>query len=1149
MNILALREHAFDRRFPGAGLLRGPILGWQKGQKLRESAVAGFPAISTQKSETETRRLTYTVYLNTPVAGGFLRAESHSRHSVVRQLIPIALFACHALIATSGEQEIRSLTEQGARLVKSGDNPKGISLLDQAAAQVKPTDGINPRTEATLLANLGTTYLQAGRYDRAREMYSRALKIREAAKDSNDRVADCLLGLAQADHRLGNNDEALPFARRAVAIYRAKGHGSERLLGIALIIHGSIQHRMGNYDEARDSLTQAVNLLQKAPLEYAIPAFDEFAQFSWSNGDYENAERFFNFITDRIQKTGGSGDPRLFVYWNEIAGVYRDSGQYWKADSIYDKQARLCASARDRIPACTADPKLHAERLELYTVRGDVARALAECNQLIVEIETAGPVSRGDSVLRKNLYAIGVARAQNLYVALADWPNAIAMARKYIAFQRAAFEPGRAELAYATYKLADLEASAQEKDTAERDYSEAVHLIESDLSRLEAGPSDIGTSKEVEGLAWALAGYYSSAGQVARADEVLVEPLRRLANQYHHAGVPYAELLETRARYERRTQRLSKALETIRQAITARERASGPDNIMLAPALSIAAQLAFQSGQSTEAFDWLQRVIRIEEANLDVLLSRGYEDEKQFVLANHVQTLNLAISFAFAEPANRAMAELAGTLLLKRKGRALELDGAVYRSARARQDGRGQDVIAELSWVRGEIAHAVLSRAESLGNEGSEEAVRLLRQREEGLESTLGRLAPRETYGSPKLSAKDIQSVLPEGSVSVEFVEYTPFQRDGTWGGLRYAAYVITREGDPAWVPLGDAAALNENVFSFRQRLHSPSGEYQDTARHLYSTVWEPIQNRLGQFSSVYLSPDGELSLIPFGALIDDRDRFVVQDCTVHYLTAVRELLRPRTATGASGSVVVFADPDYGTERGTTAEAVAGPRAGNLILGFQRLPGTRKEAAAIGEIMRGAIVRLDRDATEGAVKSLHSPHILHIATHGFFLSPQAVQAGETRGVTTPEAVRPAATLISETPLLQSGLALAGANQLNSGAEDGVLTALEASALDLRNTALVVLSACDTGIGFVQNGQGVLGLRSALTLAGARNQMLTLWKIDDDETTQVMAGFYRGLQAGKSPSTALRDVQTGFISQAGNLMHPYYWAAFIVSGVE
>jgi CHAT domain-containing protein len=134
--------------------------------------------------------------------------------------------------------------------------------------------------------------------------------------------------------------------------------------------------------------------------------------------------------------------------------------------------------------------------------------------------------------------------------------------------------------------------------------------------------------------------------------------------------------------------------------------------------------------------------------------------------------------------------------------------------------------------------------------------------------------------------------------------------------------------------------------------------------------------------------------------------------------------------------------------------------------------------------------------------------------------------------------------VRENPLLRSGLALAGANARRSETDDdGILTAFEAAHLDLRGTELVVLSACETGIGEVQNGEGVYGLRRALVLAGTQTQVTSLWKVADDATKDLMVEYYWGLLRGEGRSGALREVQKAMIASRDR-WHPYYWAAFV-----
>ncbi len=166
-------------------------------------------------------------------------------------------------------------------------------------------------------------------------------------------------------------------------------------------------------------------------------------------------------------------------------------------------------------------------------------------------------------------------------------------------------------------------------------------------------------------------------------------------------------------------------------------------------------------------------------------------------------------------------------------------------------------------------------------------------------------------------------------------------------------------------------------------------------------------------------------------------------------------------------------------------------------------------------------------ATEAALKQVSGPRILHVATHGFFL-PDILRANAgSTGARSVELVssEQMQTAHQENPLLRSGLALAGVNQRQSGAgEDGVLTALEATGLDLWGTKLVVLSACETGLGEVKNGEGVYGLRRALVLAGSESQVMSLWQVSDAATRDLMAAYYERLQVGEGRTEALRQVQ-------------------------
>jgi len=195
------------------------------------------------------------------------------------------------------------------------------------------------------------------------------------------------------------------------------------------------------------------------------------------------------------------------------------------------------------------------------------------------------------------------------------------------------------------------------------------------------------------------------------------------------------------------------------------------------------------------------------------------------------------------------------------------------------------------------------------------------------------------------------------------------------------------------------------------------------------------------------------------------------------------------------------------------------------------LTATKTEAEQIKALLPETRVLSGAEATEAATKQVSRPRILHIATHGFFMENRP----DTSNV--------------ENPLLRSGLFLAGANRRQSGAgEDGVLTALEVAGMDLWGTRLVVLSACDTGVGDTSHGEGVYGLRRALVLAGVESQVLTLWQVQDKRTRDLMIDFYRRLQNGEGRTEALRQAQLAMLRGKGVLSrHPFFWAGFLQSG--
>lgn len=421
-----------------------------------------------------------------------------------------------------------------------------------------------------------------------------------------------------------------------------------------------------------------------------------------------------------------------------------------------------------------------------------------------------------------------------------------------------------------------------------------------------------------------------------------------------------------------------------------------------------------------------------------------------------------------------------------------------------------------------------------------------------------------------RVSLQAVLSRLPERSALVEFLCVPALhasaileQGESRWGPDRYCTFVVTPDsaGNVRLMDLGNAQGIDENIALLRGKI-TPEGrardlladeaasagqEYIEVAADLGRALVDPLQPALVGRSRLFIAPDAQLYTLPFEILPLEQGRVLIDDYEITYVTAGRDLIPVQhTSHEPANPAVVIADPDYDLTATTMVEQAPGEgededRLRAAGLHFTRLPGTHVEGRHIAELL-GVEAWLGADAVEGRLKQQRSPVILHIASHGYFLKdqPEKASAGDGRR----------AFNAYPFPLLNSGLALAGANtwlrrgRLPESAEDGLLTAADLATMDLSGTELVVLSACDTGLGQVAVGQGVYGLRCSVGIAGARTLVMSLWNVPDAETQELMEDFYRRLKRGEPRSIAFRGAQLALRARRPD---PYYWGAFICQG--
>jgi CHAT domain-containing protein len=446
---------------------------------------------------------------------------------------------------------------------------------------------------------------------------------------------------------------------------------------------------------------------------------------------------------------------------------------------------------------------------------------------------------------------------------------------------------------------------------------------------------------------------------------------------------------------------------------------------------------------------------------------------------------------------------------------------------------------------------------QGVGNLTAEEyqgQIKDLQDKVEKLENKVSQISAEFRTQSQAITLEAVQTAIPQNATLIEFATYQPYDfKTDNRSTPRYVVYMLNNSGKIEWVELGETSDIDKLVEDFRQTLiKRPGGllsdieqELKPKARALDKAIMQPVRKLLGKNKRLLIAPDGNLNLIPFDALVDEQGKYLVEHYEVSYLTSGRDLLRLQNGIKSEQKPLVMADPNYGEGEGT--------KIGELVVAGNRLKYTALEANEIKQILnlQPSELLLQDQATKFALKQIHRPEILHIATHGFFLKEQEGSDDSRRTKVKrvglqpePEVKQVAVDAFKLSPLLKSGLLLAGANKGDS--DNGVLTALDATSLDLWGTKLVVLSACDTAVGEVKNGDGVYGLRRALVLAGSESQLMSLWQVSDVGTRDLMTQYYQALKNNEGRSAGLRKVRLKLLKSAKR-HHPYYWASFIQSG--
>ncbi|MBE9028454.1 CHAT domain-containing protein [filamentous cyanobacterium LEGE 11480] len=994
--------------------------------------------------------------------------------------------------------------------------------------------GPNHPEVATTLSNLAELHRLQGQYAAATPFYQRSLKIYEIhLGKTHPNVARSLSGLAINYQAQGQYRQAEPLHQRSLAIYETHHGRSHPDVARSLNNLAIFYTAQGQYDKAKPLYQRSLKIrrshLGETHLDVATSLMS-LAELYRVQGLYEPAKPLYQRSLKIYQTQLGQAHPLVAANLNNFALLHTSQGNYTEAAPLYERSLKIYQTRLGK-----AHPDLVKSLINLaslYTAQGrdKAARSLYQRSLKISEAQ----LGKSHPLTATNL---------NNLASVSPPHQAASLYRRSLKIRETKLGKNHPDVAASLHSLATLHMVQGRYQAALPRYQRSLKIRETKLGK---------NHPDVAASLHSLAHLYKVQGRYGEAESHYQRSLR--INQ----------------------SRL------------------GPEHPSIANNLISLAGIYIPQARYDTATDLLAQGLAIEETNLAQNLALGTEAQKRDYIAQLQNSTNGTISLHLQHAPNHPQATaLALTTILRRKGRILDVTSHDRQILHKNLTPANQTLLDQLTSRTTQLAALPYGPLPQTDPKQYRTQLKQLTQQVKTLQTRLAASSKQFRQQIQPVTIAAVQQQLPTNSALIEIIRYQPHQLRAKagkrFGPARYAAYILNRKGKITTVDLGAAKPIDQLAEEFRRALRSRNGEIKQIARNLDAKLMAPIRQQLSvsnqtQPQHLLIAPDSQLNLIPFAALVDEHQRYLIETYEISYLTSGRDLLRLNQSPPSPKAALLLADPRYDqpgeadspitAKRRTSQRPISQPpitqspisqtrsqRTQNLHhIQFGPLPGTAAEAKAIAPQLTQAIVLTGKQATENALKQAASPRILHIATHGFFFDDQpqfttskrrGANVARRRSDILPIATSPkqprTSRMNTENALLRSGLALAGFNDRQSGQEDGVLTALEVANLNLQGTQLVVLSACETGIGDVANGEGVYGLRRALVLAGADSQLISLWKVDDQGTKDLMTQYYNQLiKQQSSRSQALRQVQLAF-RKSSKYRHPFFWAAFIPSG--
>jgi CHAT domain-containing protein/tetratricopeptide (TPR) repeat protein len=1047
---------------------------------------------------------------------------------------------------------VPSLLNLGDVLSGAAEFTPAIAVTKRAVALLEMRAQTDSLDLAEALDHLGAVLSSARRYNEAREALERSLQLKERALDGQDvSIARTLEEIGLLLQRSGRYDASGLPVRRAAAIREA----------------ASVDH---------PAYARTLNLL---------------AQQLWFEGRLIESRDASERAVAVAERTLRPDHPTLALSVRYLASTLADLGKFEQSISL--RERALAIAERN------FGPNHHETASYLYSLaaaelreRGAYAAARQRFRRALSIYEARyGPWH--------DLVANTLSRLASIDASLGDYANARREQSRAVTIHE---RVGGANHPFVAIALADLAKICRGEGLP----LQALRLLERVLTIREKnlGPNHRDVAETLADMASTLV----QTGQTTRAQAAATRALGIWERLDTPDAPDYATVLGLYAELQARRADYATARDYYERALAIRGRVFGISHPVYANTQAGLALALANLGNGESA---LSNAISAEGAGRDHLrtMLRSLPERQSLIYAAaRPRGLDLILSLTMSAPETAAIA-----LDAQIRSRALVLDEMAARQDSRKVVENENPLRVAVTLAQQRLANLVVRGPVDLSPGQYSQVMEDARREAELAEQALAEQSAefRAERSRARLGLDDVRQSLAPNTALVSFVRYErtlfsqPVANVESNGRARssarivpsYLAFVLRAQQPPVVVPLGSARVIDALVTQWRSDIaagglapaNSPPGEpsSRQSGAALRRLIWDRLVPHLAEASRVFIVPDGAVSLVSFSALpVGQRSYLLDRATVIHYLSAERDLVPRAVDPSRVGQGLLamggpaFDDPTLFRAGRIQPRSISRPsttpsdsvRSGAPVcenvqaMSFSPLKGTLEEVRELSNLWSkpatsddaGAHVLVGRDASEATFKKeAHRYRVLHLATHGFFLEEacSSVRAGTravgglTNASTTQKVVVPA-----DNPLLLSGLALAGANRRRTAApdeDDGVLTAQEVASLDLAGVEWAVLSACATGIGQIKTGEGVLGLRRAFQVAGARTVIMSLWSVDDQATRQWMrALYYERLKKGLDTADAVREASLTVLKERrakGLSTHPFYWAAFVAAG--